>query len=188
MIDPLVAVSLGIAAVAWYAYRRRQAAEDKQRSALFHEKLAAMREASMHDSRSHERRPRDWKLRRDYVLQRDGHRCTRCQASSNLHVHHVVPVSRRIDHSVSNLVTLCVHCHAAEDGHGSRIVAASREARATRFRFDKRKARSDYRCAQCGTALPKGSITYVKRSEKVDGLWQNSAKRICQRCMLEAGV
>lgn len=184
MLDFLIILSIGAIAVVWYLYRQRQEREDRQLSAQFRAKLKEGREAAMHDPRSSERRPRDWSLRRDYVFTRDGRRCTRCGATDNLHVHHVVPVSKRVDHSVSNLTTLCVHCHAEQDGHGLRVVESTRASKATRLRYDARTARANYTCSRCGAALPRGSKTYVKRSDKVDGHWINRDVRICSSCML----
>jgi hypothetical protein len=53
------------------------------------------------------------------VLDRDGHTCTRCGATENLHAHHVVrwadePLLRV---SLENGITLCESCHV-EEHHG----------------------------------------------------------------------
>ena len=186
MDNTLIILGIGIAAILLYLYRKRQEKANYHRGTLLRAKRDALAEASMHDPKTSERRPRDWSLRREYALRRDGHRCTRCLATGNLQVHHVVPVSIRVDHSVSNLITLCVHCHAEEGGHGKRIVDAARGAKATRFRYDERKARSDYQCSKCRAPLPKGSKTYVKRSKRVDDQWENNGVRICAQCMLSS--
>jgi HNH endonuclease len=51
------------------------------------------------------------RLRRQ-VLQRDGWRCQWCGAKSNLEVHHKELRSQGGEDSDSNLITLCVVCHA----------------------------------------------------------------------------
>lgn len=52
---------------------------------------------------------------RDAVLERDGHRCTRCGRDSMLVVHHVDGTgrgSRQHNNCADNLTTLCRACHA----------------------------------------------------------------------------
>jgi 5-methylcytosine-specific restriction endonuclease McrA len=46
------------------------------------------------------------------VLARDGHRCTRCGSTWNLHAHHVKP-----GYDVESGVTLCGRCHGQVDKH-----------------------------------------------------------------------
>ena len=50
------------------------------------------------------------------VLERDGHRCTRCGSSERLEVHHVVPAAEGGPTSLANCVTLCTDCHLAAEG------------------------------------------------------------------------
>lgn len=45
------------------------------------------------------------------VRERDGHRCRVCGSTHELHVHHIRYRSQGVDHSPSNLVTLCRVCH-----------------------------------------------------------------------------
>lgn len=49
---------------------------------------------------------------RERVLERDGHRCTRCGSSERLEVHHIVPVAKGGPTSLETCVTLCHGCHA----------------------------------------------------------------------------
>lgn len=55
---------------------------------------------------------------RQAVLFRDGYKCTRCGAETNLEVHHIYPVKlfpeMAID--IENGITLCKKCHYEEDG------------------------------------------------------------------------
>lgn len=57
--------------------------------------------------------------RRDEALERDGHTCRTCGAAgpgaggmARLHVHHSDPDPDGDRHALSNLITLCVDCHA----------------------------------------------------------------------------
>jgi ATP-dependent DNA helicase RecQ len=57
----------------------------------------------------------EWRQARRAALLRDEYCCQRCGASklSELDVHHRVPRSLGVDHSLANLITLCDGCHAA---------------------------------------------------------------------------
>ena len=63
------------------------------------------------------RYPNDWDERRRDVYRRDGYICQHCGAGggrkgySELHAHHIVPISQGGSHDKSNLVTLCAECH-----------------------------------------------------------------------------
>ena len=56
---------------------------------------------------------------RDFILARDLFKCTFCEEPhtediterSNLHVHHIRPLSRGGGNGPTNLITLCAHCH-----------------------------------------------------------------------------
>ncbi|MFB6186224.1 MAG: HNH endonuclease [Halobacteriaceae archaeon] len=68
--------------------------------------------------------PSDWSSRRKKVYKRDNYRCQKCGArggkrgSSELHAHHIKPVSKGGSHRYSNLKTLCRSCHSDVHGHG----------------------------------------------------------------------
>ena len=59
-----------------------------------------------------------WRKLRKVVIERDGHRCTRCGTAKSLTVHHIIPV--RKDPSMAleldNCVTLCRSCHGRAEG------------------------------------------------------------------------
>jgi len=56
--------------------------------------------------------PANWSEIRRRVLDRDGHKCANCGRSDlELHVHHIVPLSRGGTSNPSNLKTLCEGCH-----------------------------------------------------------------------------
>jgi len=52
------------------------------------------------------------------VLERDGWKCQRCGATSNLQVHHQRPRSHGGDDSDRNLITLCIDCHLSVHASG----------------------------------------------------------------------
>jgi hypothetical protein len=54
-----------------------------------------------------------WKFVRRLALDRDGHQCRNCTATTNLHVHHRTYEFRGRDHEhLDALTTLCADCHA----------------------------------------------------------------------------
>ena len=114
-------------------------------------------------------KPQDWTARRRFVLERDGHRCTRCGSSAHLHVHHINKRSESIDHTTPNLVTLCIHCHAKEDGHGVGLVSALTAARASRLGYVRRRGRKTYTCSSCRAEIPKGTISFPRKPTKDGG-------------------
>lgn len=56
-------------------------------------------------------------LRKD-VFDRDGNKCVECSKDSELQIHHIIPVKEKVDHSLSNLITLCKICHQAKHSKG----------------------------------------------------------------------
>lgn len=61
----------------------------------------------------------EWFSLRKQILERDGYECRNCKSSSNLCVHHIVPVSESGSETKSNLVVLCRECHRT--AHGERV-------------------------------------------------------------------
>jgi 5-methylcytosine-specific restriction endonuclease McrA len=61
----------------------------------------------------------DWYSARDERLKLDNYQCSEidCNSTKNLQVHHKIPVSRGGSHALSNLITLCSHCHAKQHSH-----------------------------------------------------------------------
>lgn len=53
----------------------------------------------------------DWQTIRKLVLERDGHRCTKCGNTEHLDIHHIISFKVAHNHDISNLVTLCKRCH-----------------------------------------------------------------------------
>ena len=51
-----------------------------------------------------------WSNKRDKALERDNYSCRKCWCNNNLHVHHA-SYRRLWTEKVSDLFTLCSHCH-----------------------------------------------------------------------------
>ena len=61
--------------------------------------------------------PAYWPEVRQLVLDRDGRRCGNCGSTEELHVHHIVPLTRGGTNEMGNLRTLCKSCHARLHPH-----------------------------------------------------------------------
>ncbi len=67
--------------------------------------------------------PYDYEWQKISTKLRDGASCTRCGSTSNLCVHHIVPVSQSGTRDKTNLVVLCNSCHAIVDQQQKELVA-----------------------------------------------------------------
>jgi 5-methylcytosine-specific restriction endonuclease McrA len=56
----------------------------------------------------------EFREKRLLALKRDGYKCVKCGATENLHVHHIIALSKDGTNDLGNLVTLCPSCHAEE--------------------------------------------------------------------------
>lgn len=54
-----------------------------------------------------------WLIKRKYILKRDGYKCSKCNLSDNLHVHHKIYIQKYMPWEYPNkyLITLCKSCH-----------------------------------------------------------------------------
>ena len=69
--------------------------------------------------------PKLYESLRQEVLRRDGWRCQRCGAMSNLEVHHRELRSQSGDDAEQNLITLCTACHSIRaSGNGLKTGSA----------------------------------------------------------------
>jgi len=58
---------------------------------------------------------RDYRLNRQEIYERDGHRCVYCGTTKYLTLDHLIPISKGGDYfSSDNLVTACLHCNNAK--------------------------------------------------------------------------
>lgn len=55
--------------------------------------------------------PENWNELKNQILKRDGYRCGNCGSMTDLHVHHIVPLSKGGTNQLSNLRTICKECH-----------------------------------------------------------------------------
>ena len=59
--------------------------------------------------------PPNWDEIRKEVLELDNYKCQNCgEKSKKLHIHHIIPLSKRGRNDAYNLVTLCEECHKTE--------------------------------------------------------------------------
>lgn len=78
--------------------------------------------------------PPDWDERKLKLIISNGNFCSKCGATSHLHVHHIKPLSKGGTNELSNLMLLCERCHSHE--HGGRDF--SYEFNSTETAFSKR--------------------------------------------------
>jgi hypothetical protein len=99
------------------------------------------------------KKPPDWKKRREKVLERDNHSCRICGSRKGLHVHHIVPQSKKGSHKLENLVSLCPRCHSDQPGHSQGLeIAFERGERIKEIIYTSKKelkARKYYECYIC---------------------------------------
>ena len=94
---------------------------DLQLTERLNESLGQVDQAQ--DSSGSEIYPPDWDSLRREVYSRDGYTCANCgskggtDGDTELHAHHIVPLSVGGTNTVSNLVTLCADCHAKLHPH-----------------------------------------------------------------------
>ena len=55
--------------------------------------------------------PENWSEITAKVCARDGYKCGNCGSTTNIDVHHIVPLSQGGTHELGNLRTLCHDCH-----------------------------------------------------------------------------
>lgn len=94
--DKLTVVILAIA-VGWGAYHSYR--------------RIAQNTADAHKYQYPRQYPPNWAELRQDILRRDGHRCGNCGSTTDLRVHHIVPLSKGGSNDPGNLRTLCDNCH-----------------------------------------------------------------------------
>ena len=122
-------------------------------------------------------RPRDWKSRREFALRRDGNKCKKCGSTLALHVHHVEAASASRDHSGTNLVTLCIYCHAEQPGrgHGKALLSRTLNSRMKKHRLVRHKSRKMHQCDSCKSEIQIGEFNYLENYQ--------GGRKLCERCV-----
>ena len=109
----------------------------------------------------------DWDTIRKQVYARDGNRCVMCGKKGRLHAHHIVPVRISHNNSLSNLVSLCEHCHKRIEEVGFSILqngghtADVRRVELQMIMEEKKKRIAEYE--------KKKEAEYKKLQEKIGG-------------------
>lgn len=84
----------------------------------------------------HVSRLKNWRKK---VLKRDNYTCQNCERKTYLSAQHKVPISEspELAYEVSNGITLCIKCHAKEDGNTptAGIFGVSRKGKNTKVIF-----------------------------------------------------
>jgi len=71
-----------------------------------------------------------WQQFAHAILRRDGYKCKECGSKGELHVHHIIPISKGgPEFEESNLITLCKPCHNAK--HHKRYLEPNATSRST---------------------------------------------------------
>lgn len=141
-VSSAIAVALFLSASTEWMRRVRQGAAQRLTTELEpHETAISMAESLLRAAETRYERecelydsyPPDWDIRRKAVKARDGYCCSSCgwpggvqRKRRELHVHHVISLTRGGDNSLNNLTTLCHMCHRRIDGD-HRGVRSSRE-------------------------------------------------------------
>jgi hypothetical protein len=110
-----------------------------------------------------------WKIRREWKLQRAGHRCQVCNGREDLHVHHRTYDNIGREHE-EDLTVLCKDCHALYHGKVSapNVAPGARSGDETIKRM---------RAAGLFPQVDVGPVTVFKRGETIyvvvapDGAW-----------------
>jgi len=106
--------------------------------------------------------PWDWGYRRDYILRRDGFSCRQCGTDHlPLQVHHKIQRRHTADHCDTNLVALCLYCHAKQPKHGIGIVKAFLGTTYPKKQMTKRACK----CWNCHSKVSKGEYRYGRGRE-----------------------
>jgi 5-methylcytosine-specific restriction endonuclease McrA len=93
------------------SHRLRYLADETYR--LYHRQKSKRRKAQMRDSVAIQVQGREIRAR----FAEFGHRCAYCGADGDLHIEHVVPISRGGGHAIGNIVAACESCNYSKRDH-----------------------------------------------------------------------
>ncbi len=146
-------------------------------------------EDRMHSRGQQEINPDDWNERRDYVIDRDNGRCVKCGSQKALEAHHVVERKKDLNHSVDNLITLCISCHHKEHGReisGEKVDEINERRKNWFVSVSKRdlikitKCRKEFTCNRCKKVISKGNQRHYMGSRI--SKYQYSKWNLCSSC------
>ena len=142
-------------------------------------------EMAIKETRSFEKRPRDWRLRQKYILRRDNYRCQICGGKTMLHVHHKKAVNESPDHSGNNLVTLCIYCHSKQPGkgHGDLLIERAIIQQCKQYKYEKETSTGEYDCSFCEEIIHEGTPCFVNYYQ-INCSGEVTIRRICEKCLL----
>jgi 5-methylcytosine-specific restriction endonuclease McrA len=104
-------------------YTRHESQEEQSRYCSMHCRYARGSRVDSSERSSHTD-PKYYK-NRDRALRRDDNKCTKCGATEDLHVHHIIPITHGGGHEMDNLKTLCGPCHKSAHASGDIYVDES---------------------------------------------------------------
>jgi len=114
--------------------------------------------------------PEDWSYRRELIIRKFKSKCISCdeRIENNIHIHHIVPISKGGDHSLDNLELLCEKCHCEKHPKLKTLIDKNQIYRrlSNKARFVKSSTK-DYNCYCCGDIIKKNSSYYGDRKIKL---------------------
>ena len=69
------------------------------------------RECNINDRELKQPTAIEWQVLREYVLERDNYKCSKCGSDNQLQMHHIVPLMLGGSNETENIITLCSKCH-----------------------------------------------------------------------------
>jgi 5-methylcytosine-specific restriction endonuclease McrA len=124
--------------------------------------------------------PIDWLYRKKEIFKKYNGKCALCGTSINhkYHIHHILPLSKGGDHSLSNLELLCENCHiskhpnleAAFERHRffqEMGLINTRHGRSKRTAKFVKKSTVDWECDICKNKIMRGQSYYGNYYTKI---------------------
>jgi len=116
--------------------------------------------------------PIDWKIRREIRIKESIGICVSCgqKINNNVHIHHIKPLSKGGDHSLSNLEVLCENCHFNKHPRIKNAFERKRVLEKLGLLKNARivmKSTVDWDCAICKKKITKGDSYYGNYHNKL---------------------
>ncbi len=109
--------------------------------------------------------PDDWGFRREEIIKNAKYICHSCGRTiiGSPHIHHIIPLSKGGDHSLSNLRLLCENCHCTEHPNLRKVIEKNYIFKSLNLTDKVKVVRSstkEWKCAICNKIIEKGSSYY----------------------------